>query len=146
MERATSDWLHAFFCSNLSLGAKDKDIRLKYMFGFPKPSFRDSFKVDVMGNIQRRQNRLGRTMNLYELTEECIMYACDMCIEFYKQSDGLLTPDWITHIAKETCAVFTEGFVEFGTTQHLYCARKIIELMKDIPSTEMKVNRYYNRI
>lgn len=130
----------------MSLVASDKKEKYNYMFGFQKPRYRDSFKVDIMGNIQRRQSRLGRTMNLQELKEECIMYACDMCIEFYKQSDGLLTPDWITHIAKETIAVFRGEFVEFDTTQHLYCAGKILEHMKDIPSAETKVNRYYNRI
>lgn len=116
------------------------------MFGFQKPRYRDSFKVDIMGNIQRRQNGLGRKMDLQELKEECIMYACDMCIEFYKQSDGLLTPDWITHIAKETCAVFVEEFTQFNTTQQLYCTAKILELTKNIPSAELEVKRYYNRI
>ena len=116
------------------------------MFGFQKPLYRDSFKVDIMGNIQRRQNGLGRKMDLQELKEECIMYACDMCIEFYKQSDGLLTPDWITHIAKETCAVFVEEFTQFNTTQQLYCTAKILELTKNIPSAELEVKRYYNRI
>ena len=116
------------------------------MFGFPKPRYRDSFKVDIIGNIQRRQSRLGRIMNLQELKEECIMYACDMCVEFHKQSDGLLTSDWITHIAKETIAVFREEFIEFDTTQHLYCAGKILENMRDIPSAETKVNNYYNRL
>ena len=116
------------------------------MFGFPKPRYRDSFKVDIMGNIKRRQDRLGITMDLHQLSEECIMYACDMCIEFHKQSDGLLTPDWVTHIAKETIAVFVEEFAQFNTTQHLYCSLKIMELMKDIPSAELRVKKYYNRI
>ena len=29
------------------------------------------------------------------------MYSCDMCLEFQRKSDGLLTSDWIEHITKE---------------------------------------------
>lgn len=29
------------------------------------------------------------------------MYSCDMCLEFQRKSDGLLTSDWIEHITRE---------------------------------------------
>lgn len=76
------------------------------------------------------------------------MYACDMCLEFQRKSDGLLTTDWIDHIAREVGEAikgilprdFNDGDIQVATD-------KVQQLMRfQATSLQEEVDRYYNRI
>ena len=115
------------------------------MFGFNKPRFREMFKSDIAPRVEYA-NTQNIAMSVSEWSYDCVMYSCDMCLEFQKQSDGLLTSDWIEHITKETCAVYRELVPGFGTAEEQDCIQKAKDLMRNQASTRITVDRYYNRI
>ena len=112
-----------------------------------KPRFRDFFETDIMHNIRSRSNNFSIPVNETDLIEECVMYAVDMCIEFQKKSDGLLTDDWIDHISSEVCSVFRKNFPsDFGIKEINDAKFRIKVLMQTPSQASAKVSIYYNRI
>ncbi len=113
----------------------------------PKPRFRDSFVSDIRQNLIRLSN--GGTIQLYRhhLMTECIWYACDMCLEFQRKSNGLLTTDWIEHIVSEVSEAITLVLPRnFGESDKKVAIQKVKELMRFPASNLQKeVNKYYNR-
>lgn len=76
------------------------------------------------------------------------MYSCDMCLEFQRKSDGLLTSDWIEHITKEVGeALKTILPLDFDDADIYVAIDKVQHLMR-FPATNLQeeVDRYYNRI
>ena len=79
---------------------------------------------------------------------ECVMYSCDMCLEFQRKSDGLLTSDWIEHITKEAGEALKIILPrDFNDTDIRIAIDKVQQLMR-FPATNLQeeVDRYYNRI
>lgn len=114
----------------------------------PKPRFRDSFVSDIRRNLLRISN--GGTTQLYRhhLMTECVWYSCDMCLEFQRKSDGLLTSDWIEHIVTEVSAAITMILPrDFGDADNQVAIRKVKELMR-FPAANLQeeIDKYYNRI
>lgn len=117
------------------------------MFNIPKPRYRDFFRQDPVKNLTNLSNNGVTTLYKYHLLTECVMYACDMCLEFQQKSEGLLTSDWIDHITKETGEAikiilprdFNDGDIHAATI-------KVHELMRQ-PDRKLQdeINRYYNR-
>ncbi len=113
----------------------------------PKPRFRDNFRQDLINNLMQRSNQ--GTMQLYKhnLLSECVMYSCDMCLEFQRQSDGLLTSDWIEHITKETGEalkmIFPRDFNDSDITSAINEVQRLMRSPAKVLQTE--IDRYYNR-
>ena len=112
-----------------------------------KPQFRQYFETDIVNNLRVRSNDFVTQLYLIDIINECVMYSCDMCLEFDKKSDGLLTQDWIEHITYEVCAVFFKYFPHDFTEQNRTNAiRQVIRLMDNPVQARSEVDRYYNRI
>ena len=112
-----------------------------------KPKFRDFFETDIMHNIRSRSNDFSIPFYRGDLIKECVMYAVDMCIEFQKKSDGLLTDDWIDHISSEVCSVFCKNFPsDFGINEVNDAKSQIRVLMQTPTQASTEVSIYYNRI
>ena len=76
------------------------------------------------------------------------MYACDMCLEFQRKSDGLLTSDWIEHITREVGEALKIILPrDFNDADIHVTIDKVQQLMR-FPATNLQeeVDRYYNRI
>ena len=76
------------------------------------------------------------------------MYSCDMCLEFQRKSDGLLTSDWIEHITKEVGESIKIILPkDFNDTASHVAIDKVQQLMR-FPAINLQeeVDRYYNRI
>ena len=76
------------------------------------------------------------------------MYSCDMCLEFQRQSDGLLTSDWIEHITREVGEALKIILPrDFNDADIHVTIDKVQQLMR-FPATNLQeeVDRYYNRI
>ena len=76
------------------------------------------------------------------------MYACDMCLEFQRKSDGLLTSDWVEHITKEVGEALKIILPrDFNDADIHVTIDKVQQLMR-FPATNLQeeVDRYYNRI
>ena len=112
-----------------------------------KPRFRDCFETDIMHNIRSRSNDFSFPVNETDLIEECVMYAVDMCIEFQKKSDGLLSDYWIEHISNEVCSVFRKNFPANIGANEANAAKSRIKVLMQTPSQAFtKVSIYYNLI
>lgn len=76
------------------------------------------------------------------------MYSCDMCLEFQRKSDGLLTSDWIEHITREVDEALKIILPrDFNDADIHVTIDKVQQLMR-FPATNLQeeVDRYYNRI
>ena len=76
------------------------------------------------------------------------MYACDMCLEFQRKSDGLLTSDWVEHITKEVGEALKIILPrDFNDADNHVTLDKVQQLMR-FPAANLQeeIDRYYNRI
>lgn len=117
------------------------------MFTPPKPRFREHFKQDLFNNLRNRSNQGSIQLYKHHIVTECVMYSCDMCLEFQRQSDGLLTSDWIEHITNEVGEairmILPNGFSYYDIHTSI---EKVQELMR-FPANDLQdeIDRYYQR-
>lgn len=117
------------------------------MFTPPKPRFREHFRQDLINNLMNRSNQGTIQLYKYHIVTECVMYSCDMCLEFQRKSDGLLTSDWIEHITNEVGeAIKTILPRDFNDEDISVATEKVQHLMR-FPATDLQqeVDNYYNR-
>ena len=118
------------------------------MFTIPKPRFRVNFRQDLINNLMNRSNQGTIQLYKHHIITECVMYSCDMCLEFHRKSDGLLTSDWIEHITKEVGESIKIILPkDFNDTDIHVAIDKVQQLMR-FPAINLQeeVDRYYNRI
>ena len=118
------------------------------MFNPPKHRLRDYFRQDLINNLMNRSNQGTIQLYKHHIITECVMYSCDMCLEFQHKSDGLLTSDWIEHITKEAGEALKIILPrDFNDTDIHVAIDKVQQLMR-FPATNLQeeVDRYYNRI
>lgn len=118
------------------------------MFTPPKPRFREQFKHDLVNNLNNRSNHGTTQLFKHHIITECVMYSCDMCLEFQRQSDGLLTSDWIEHITREVGEALRMILPrDFMSADIQISIDKVQELMR-FPANELQneIDKYYNRI
>ena len=118
------------------------------MFTSPKPRFRDYFRQDLINNLMNRSNQGTIQLYKHHVITECVMYSCDMCLEFQRKSDRLLTSDWIEHITKEVGESIKIILPkDFNDTDIHVAIDKVQQLMR-FPAINLQeeVDRYYNRI
>ena len=90
------------------------------------------------------------TIQLYKhhVITECVMYSCDMCLEFQRKSDGLLTSDWIEHITKEVGESIKITLPRDFNDADIHVAIDKVQQLMRFPATNLQEedDRYYNRI
>lgn len=111
-----------------------------------KPQFRQFFETDIISNLRTRSNNFTTQLYFIDIMNECVMYTCDICLEFLKKSDGLLTQDWIEHITNEVCAVFFKYCShDFTEQDRIDAIVQVKRLMSDPIHALIEVDKYYNR-
>ena len=118
------------------------------MFTSPKPRFREHFRQDLINNLMNRSNQGTLQLYKHHVITECVMYSCDMCLEFQRKSDGLLTSDWIEHITQEVGeAIKTILPSDFNDGDIRIAIEKVQQLMR-FPASNLQeeIDKYYNRI
>ena len=118
------------------------------MFTPFKPQFRDHFRQDLIKNLMRISNQGTIQLYKHHIMTECVMYASEMCLEFQKKSDGLLTSDWIEHITRETGEAI-KGILprDFDDNDIKIAIDKVQELMRfPAQNLQEEINRYNGRI
>lgn len=118
------------------------------MFTPPKPLFRDYFRQDLINNLKNLSNQGTKQLYKHHVITECVMYSCDMCLEFQRKSEGLLTSDWIEHITKEVGEALKSILPrDFKDADIQVAIDKVQQLMR-FPATNLQeeVDRYYYRI
>lgn len=118
------------------------------MFAPPKPRLRDFFRQDLVNNLMNRSNQCTVQLYKHHIITECVMYACDMCFEFQRKSDGLLTINWINHITQEVGEAIKNILPRDFTDTDTRVAMDKVQQLMHFPATNLQeeVDRYYNRI
>lgn len=112
-----------------------------------KPRFREYFRQDLIKNLLNMSNQGTIQLYKHQILTECVMYSCDMCLEFQRKSDGLLSSDWIEHITKEVGeaikSILPRDFTDMDTNVAI---DKVQQLMR-FPAVNLqeKIDKYYNR-
>ena len=112
-------------------------------YSFGKPDYKEYFWKDIVDNLTIRTNNYTRPMFMPQLMNECVMYACDICLEFKKKA-GFLSNDWMMHISSQVCDVFDEHFNEFGDCERFAAMNRIKEMLNS-NSVESDIKKFYNR-
>lgn len=107
---------------------------------FVKPSFKNIYGPEIRNNLIKR---CGESLSEKEVIQEGIFYACDMCLEFLKQSGGFLPEDWIRHIASEVYCALKEYVMNVTTYKENFIL-KVLTIMSDPKYAQALVNKYYN--
>lgn len=113
----------------------------------PKPRFREYFRQDLINNLMNQSNQGTIQLCKQHIATECVMYSCDMCLEFQRKSDGLLTSDWIEHITKEVGEAIKSILPrDYSDSDITTAVDKVQQLMR-LPSTNLQeeIDRYYHR-
>lgn len=117
------------------------------MFTPPKPRFRDHFRQDLINNLTNRSNQGTIQLYKHHVVTECVMYSCDMCLEFQRKSEGLLTSDWIEHITREVGEALKSILPRDFTDSDLSVAIDNVHQLMRLPGANLQneIDRYYNR-
>lgn len=117
------------------------------MFTPPKPRFRDHFRQDLINNLTNRSNQGTIQLYKHHVITECVMYSCDMCLEFQRKSDGLLTSDWIEHITKEVGEALKSILPRDFTDSDISVAIDNVHQLMSLPGANLQneIDKYYNR-
>lgn len=111
------------------------------IYSIGKPEYKNFFIQDIQNSVDNIYNAGPQ-----ELSELCVMYACDICLEFKNKSGGILPSDWIKHIAAQTCDVFIENYSPaYNQSCWDSCFPRIYSEMQNPYQIQQKVNMYYNR-
>lgn len=112
-------------------------------YSLGKPDYKEYFWKDIVNNITIRTDNYTKPMFMPQLIDECVMYACDICLEFKKKA-GILPNDWLKHISSQVCDVFDEHFNEFTDYEREDCMNRIERIIKSSSAKSM-VDVYYKR-
>ena len=77
------------------------------------PALKEAFKQDIRRNIERKTVDFKRNIYIWDLIDEAVYYAADVCLEYYAKANNNLPQYWIDHIVNEVCA----GFIDFFSEQ-----------------------------
>ena len=122
---------------------RDYNNTISRPYSLGKPNYKDTFWHDIVNNITIRTDNYTKPMFMPQLIDECVMYACDICLEFKKKA-GTLPNDWLKHISSQVCDVFDEHFEEFTDYERDDCMNRIERIINS-SSAELMVDIYYKR-
>lgn len=113
-----------------------------------RPEWQPAFKSEISCNLRRLSNDFTRQLYIIDIRKECIMYACDMCLHYYKTGAfaGFL-PNTIEDIAYNVCVAAHSLVKEFGESEWDIVINEVKNKLRDKNSygnLQMEVNRYYN--
>lgn len=109
------------------------------------PDLRDSFKSDIISNIQRLTCDFLRNIFLPDLERSCVIYATDMCLEF-KLKAGYLSPVVIEDVARQVTDVYQSLFAnQFHQESKDRCYREL-KCLVDNPEARSIIDKYYRDI
>ena len=117
------------------------------MFTPSKPRFRDYFRQDLINNLTNRSNQGTIQLYKHHVITECVMYSCDMCLEFQRKSEGLLTSDWIEHITREVGEALKSILPRDFTDSDIRVAIDNVHELMRLPGANLQneIDKYYNR-
>ena len=110
---------------------------------FAKTPFKDYFGPELRQNLIQRFG--GLRISQEDAILEGKMYAIDMCLEFQRQSGGLLSIEWVLHISSEVYNALNEYVFDIHISKGEFSS-SIMPAFKNPETAQQSVNTYYNRI
>ncbi|MBQ8273197.1 MAG: hypothetical protein IJZ11_01500 [Bacteroidaceae bacterium] len=111
------------------------------------PMWQNAFKPELINNLKRVSNNFTKQLLIMDVAKECIMYSCDMCLEYYRQGAFAgITPSTIDNITYNVCVAMNSIVKEFEPAQHEDVMKRVRAKMSDssnYASLQQEVNRYY---
>lgn len=111
--------------------------------------WQETFTAELVENLRKASNDFNRQLLIIDVAKECIMYSCDMCLEYYRQGAFYgITTETIDNITYNVCIAMNSVVKEFGFEQRTEVMSRVRNLLSD-PSTyeilQGEINRYYKR-
>lgn len=111
------------------------------------PALKEAFKQDIRRNIERKTVDFKRNIYIWDLIDEAVYYAADVCLEYYAKANNNLPQYWIDHIVNEVCAGFIDFFSEQFTmesSQEVY--DRVNSMMTNKFAARKSINEYYTKV
>ncbi|MBQ0046862.1 MAG: hypothetical protein KBT33_05015 [Prevotellaceae bacterium] len=113
------------------------------------PTWQNAFRGELVQNLRRVSNDFTRQLLIIDIAKECIMYSCDMCLEYNRQGAYIgISNSVVDNITYNVCIAMNGLVHEFGESQRNEVMSRVRELMKD-PRTysvlQEEIDKYYGR-
>ena len=112
-----------------------------------RPEWQGAFKSEICENLRRKSNDFTRQLYIIDIRKECVMYACDMCLEYYRTGvyDGFLS-NTIEEIAYNVCVAANSLVREFGESEWNIVRDEVKQKLSNrnnYNALESEIRRYY---
>lgn len=111
------------------------------------PVWQNAFKPELINNLKRVSNNFTKQLLIIDVARECIMYSCDMCLEYYRKGAYMgISASTIDNITYNVCVAMNSLVKEFGVSQREEVMSRVRLLMEDSNTYDVlqqEVNRYY---
>jgi len=112
-------------------------------------TWQNAFRGELISNLRGKSNNFTRQLYIVDITTECVMYSCDMCLHFYKEGAFYgITAQMIDKITYNVCNAMHSVVKEFQPTLWDEVMTKVRELMSDTSrysALQREVDNYYCR-
>lgn len=112
-----------------------------------RPEWQEAFKSEICENLRKKSNDFTRQLYIIDIRKECIMYACDMSLHYYRTGafNGFMS-NTIEDIAYNVCVAAHSLVREFGESEWSIVAEEVKQLLKnedDYDELEREIRKYY---
>lgn len=112
------------------------------------PVWQNAFRGELRDNLRRKSNDFTKQLYIIDVTTECVMYSCDMCLHYYKEGafHGI-SPKTIEDITYNVCYAMHDVVKEFNSDLWSEVQSKVKQLMADSSTYEIlqhEVDKYYS--
>ena len=111
------------------------------------PALKEHFKQDFIKNIEKKTVDFKRNIYIWDLIDEAVYYAADICLEYYVKANNSLPQYWIDHIVDEVCDGFTDLFSEQFTKESIQTVHeRVNSMMGNKSAARLSINEYYEKV
>lgn len=113
------------------------------------PIWQNAFRGELSNNLRRKSNDFTKQLYMIDVATECVMYACDMCLHYYKEGAFYgITPQTIDNISYNVCYAMHDVVKEFNSNMWDEVQSKVKQLMTDSTTYEVlqeEIDNYYSK-
>lgn len=110
--------------------------------------WQNAFKPELIDNLRRVSNDFSKQLYIIDIAKECIMYSCDMCLEYSRRGSYTgISRETINNITYNVCVAMNSIVKEFGQEQFDEIINRVNGLMSNSTTYDIlqqEINKYYN--
>lgn len=113
-----------------------------------RAEWQDAFTSEICENLRRKSDDFTRQLYIIDIRKECIMYACDMCLHYYRTGAyaGFL-PNTIEEIAYNVCVAAHSLVCEFVESEWNIVIEQVKSKLANVQNydnLEHEIRGYYH--